>query len=82
MAVRGCYPNHNANTPIYNELCTDWKVTQIKASQEGDNVVVTVGGNYKEFSGHYTLTVNANGELKVSYQFNALQDVNPRQWGL
>lgn len=78
----GCYPNHNANTPIYNELCTDWKVTQIKASQEGDNVVVTVGGNYKEFSGHYTLTVNANGELKVSYQFNALQDVNPRQWGL
>lgn len=78
----GCYPNHNANTPIYNELCTEWNATRVEACREGDNAVVTVEGTYKEFAGSYVLTVNANGELTIRYQFNALQDVNPRQWGL
>lgn len=78
----GCYPNHNANTPIYNDLCTDWKATRVEAAKVGDNVEVTVEGSYKEFAGSYVLTVNANGELSVRYQFDALQDVNPRQWGL
>ena len=78
----GCYPNHNANTPIHNNLCSDWKTTQVKARQEGNNVIVDVEGNYKEFKGEYRLTVNANGELSVDYRFNASQDVNPRQWGI
>lgn len=78
----GCYPNHNANTPIYNDLCTDWTVFQTTARKEGNNVVVNVEGSYKEFEGGYTLTVNANGELCVDYRFKALQDVNPRQWGM
>ncbi len=78
----GCYPNHNANTPIHNNLCSDWKTTQVKARQEGNNVIVDVEGNYKEFKGEYRLTVNANGELSVNYRFNASQDVNPRQWGI
>lgn len=78
----GCYPNHNANTPIHNNLCSDWKTTQVKARQEGNNVIVDVEGYYKEFKGEYRLTVNANGELSVDYHFNASQDVNPRQWGI
>lgn len=78
----GCYPNHNANTPIYNDLCSEWKVTKATARKEGNNVLVSVEGSYKEFAGSYTLTVNANGELSVAYHFQALADVNPRQWGL
>lgn len=78
----GCYPNHNANTPIYNDLCSEWKVSSIEAHRKENDVVVTVEGSYKEFAGSYVLTINANGELTVSYQFKALQEVNPRQWGL
>lgn len=78
----GCYPNHNANTPIYNDLCSDWQATRIEARQKGNNVVILVEGNYKEFSGAYELTINANGELSVNYRFDALQDINPRQWGM
>lgn len=78
----GCYPNHNANTPIYNDLCTEWKPVKTEARKEGEHVKITVEGSYKEFTGNYTLTLNANGELSVEYHFNALQDVNPRQWGL
>ena len=78
----GCYPNHNANTPVFNELCSGWTVTKADARQEGNHVQVTIEGSYEEFEGSYTLTVNANGELFVDYHFKALQDVNPRQWGL
>mgnify|MGYP000326403023 FL=1 len=78
----GCYPNHNANTPAFNDLCSDWKVEKVDAVREGNDVVVKVKGAYKEFAGSYDLKLNANGELSVVYAFDALEDVNPRQWGL
>ena len=78
----GCYPNHNENTPAFNDLCSDWKVEKVNAVREGNDVVVKVKGAYKEFAGSYDLKVNANGELSVVYAFDALEDVNPRQWGL
>lgn len=78
----GCYPNHNANTPAFNDLCSDWKVEKVDAVREGNDVVVKVKGAYKEFAGSYDLKVNATGELSVVYAFDALEDVNPRQWGL
>ncbi len=68
----GCYPNHNANTPLFNDICTEWKPTEIDAAKVGDDVIVTVKGSYKEFEGSYKLTVNAAGKLSVSYSFNAL----------
>lgn len=78
----GCYPNHNANTPVFNDLCSDWQTSQVSAQQEGENVTVKVSGKYKEFEGHYTLQINAGGEVVTDYHFTALQDVNPRQWGM
>lgn len=78
----GCYPNHNASTPIFNDLCSDWKINNISASQNAMSIVIKVEGSYKEFEGNYSLVINSNGELKVSYNFKALQDINPRQWGL
>lgn len=78
----GCYPNHNANTPLFNELCTDWNTSSVTAKQEGQDVIVVVEGAYKEFDGSYTITINANGEFTTAYNFKALGDVNPRQWGI
>lgn len=78
----GCYPNHNAHTPAFNDICTDWKVESISAQKEKNEVAVHVIGSYEGFKGSYTLHLNANGELKVDYQFEALKEVNPRQWGL
>lgn len=78
----GCYPNHNANTPVYNDWCSDWKAASVDARKEGEEVVITVKGSYRDFSGSYALKVNANCELSVTYQFKSLGEVNPRQWGL
>ena len=41
-----------------------------------------VSGSYNEFKGDYTMCINANGEMTVSYSFETLQSVNPRQCGL
>lgn len=78
----GCYPNHNANTPIFNHLCSEWEATAVEAEKKGNDAVVKVRGKYKEFEGGYTLTINAAGEITADYRFTALTDVNPRQWGL
>lgn len=78
----GCYPNHNANTPLFNDLCSEWKVVTTTAEKVGNDVVINVSGSYKEFTGSYAMTINAAGKVSVFYTFNALQDVNPRQWGL
>lgn len=29
----GCYPNHNANTPLFNDICTEWNVVEIDAKK-------------------------------------------------
>ena len=78
----GCYPNHNADTPPFNDLCTAWKCKSVKARQVGNDVEIEVKGAYKEFKGSYTLSINASGAIKATYSFKALVDVNPRQWGL
>lgn len=78
----GCYPNHNADTPIFNDMCLDWKVSSIVSEKEGNDIIIKVSGAYKEFDGNYILTLNANGEVKVNYSFTAKVNVNPRQWGM
>lgn len=78
----GCYPNHNANTPIYNDLCSQWKANTVNAEKVRKDVVITVSGTYQEMEGEYKLTINANGTLWVDYHFKAKKDVNPRQWGM
>lgn len=78
----GCYPDHNARTPVFNDLCPGWKVRNVSARKQDQDILVTVEGDYNEFEGGYTLRINANGELQVDYRFRSLKNVNPRQWGL
>lgn len=78
----GCYPNHNAHTPAFNDCCKAWKLSSIHADKQDGDVQVRVTGAYEGFEGEYTLTINACGEIGVTYNFKVLKDVNPRQWGI
>ncbi len=78
----GCYPNHNANTPVFNDFCHGWKASSVEATTEGNDVKIAVNGSYDEFEGGYTMVINANGEIEVDYDFTSNVDVNPRQVGL
>jgi beta-galactosidase len=78
----GCLPDLNANTPLLNDVCGGWKASSVTARKDGRNVVVDVAGAYDDFEGSYSMTFNANGTVSVEYQFKALEDINPRQWGM
>ena len=78
----GCYPNHNANTPLFNDCCKNWTATSVTAEKTGKNITVHVSGKYDEMEGGYDIVFNTNGEAVVDYSFRALTDVNPRQWGM
>lgn len=78
----GCEPHHNANTPPFNDLCKNWKASEVKAAKSSKGVEISVKGAYDEFIGGYTLVINGSGAMDVNYSFKSKIDVNPRQWGL
>lgn len=78
----GCFPNHNKNTPIHNETCSEWQAKSVRAEETKDGVLIKVNGSYKEAEGEYQMLINASGMLELTYCFTALEDVNPRQVGM
>lgn len=78
----GCYPNHNAATPVFNDFCHGWNATSVNATMDGEDARLTVKGSYDEFEGEYSMLINANGEIRVDYDFTSKTDVNPRQVGM
>lgn len=66
----------------FTEPCTAWQVQQVTAEQTGTRAAITVSGAYREAAGQYTVALDAQGMLTISYRFILRQDVNPRQWGL
>lgn len=78
----GCYPNHNANTPIFNDCCKNWKAEEVTAETVKEGVLIHVKGQYQDFHGSYKMLINANGKICINYDFTAKTDINPRQWGM
>lgn len=78
----GCLPNHNANTPVFNDCCKGWKTDEVTAEKNENGVLVSVKGNYEGFSGSYQMQINANGQILINYKFTASVGLNPRQWGM
>lgn len=78
----GCYPNHNANTPVFNDCCKGWVAEEVTAEKQENGVLVSVKGHYEGFSGNYQMLINANGQIRVNYEFTVETDLNPRQWGM
>lgn len=78
----GCYPDHNANTPLFNDCCQGWETETVTAEKQNDGVMVVVKGRYQDFTGGYRMLVNANGQIRVDYEFTAETNLNPRQWGM
>jgi hypothetical protein len=78
----GCEPDHDANIPPFNDLCANWKASEVTATKEGTDIKIYVKGEYNEFSGTYSISTNASGAIKIDYSFVSKVDVNPRQWGM
>ena len=61
----GCYPNHNANTPIFNDCCKTGK-QRGTAETVKEGVLIHVKGKYQDFHGNYKMLINANGKICIN----------------
>ncbi len=78
-----CLPNHRSDIPPLNTTCTGWRQKSIQAEiLKGGAVRILSEGLYAEAEGSSRLTFHGDGEIIVAYSFRALQEVNPRQWGV
>jgi hypothetical protein len=66
----------------YTAACSNWKCEKVEAESTGDAVRVKIAGSYKEAQGGYDIVFNADGSIRVGYEFKVLKAVNPRQVGV
>jgi beta-galactosidase len=68
--------------PPFTECCSQRTVTGVRVLQEKGQAVVEVEDQYTEAKGAYRLQINGQGVLRITYTYDILKDVTPRQWGL
>ncbi len=78
----GCWPNHSADTPAWDPLCSNWNATGVTVTQTEQVVTVVVTGQYDQAKGSFTYEIHGNGKMDISYDFVTLNKENPRQVGL
>ena len=69
---------------VLNTLCTEWKATSISASQSAGMVEIAVTGQYKEASGNYSILMDGDGHVTLTYRFTyaAGKPIAARQVGM
>ena len=66
----------------YTHTCKQWQLKSINVKVENDKPILTVSGSYKEASGAFVYTFNANGTIDIDYDFEMNEKINPRQIGI
>ena len=65
-----------------NTLCSNWKCESVKAEKPGEDVRITVNGEYQDAKFDYEMVFSSEGRLTVSYRFTAKQNMDPWQIGM
>jgi hypothetical protein len=74
-------PTASATQQLPDRL--NWHLDKCEVKQDGDNVLVTIDGRYKDFQGGYRLTITPAGELTVESSFEYTgEDFYAREIGL
>ena len=71
-----------ATYPSFTNPCSDWKASNIYATDENDKVEIRVEGEYKEAKGTFVMLFGDNGNFALSYAFTVQTAIKPRQIGV
>ena len=66
----------------YTASCTNWQASNVDVTMKDDSFKIKVNGAYDQAKGSYTISIGKDGLLRISYDFESLVDVNPRQVGI
>ena len=67
---------------IYSPYAHNRKIVNIVTEESNQSLKITVTESYDEATGTLALTIDARGNLNLSYKYLLSEDVNPRQWGM
>ena len=65
-----------------NEYWSSWIPEQVEARQDDQGIVVTMIGQYEQARGTFSVVFSKDGQVKIDYEFDILQAVNPREIGI
>jgi len=74
-----CEPIYTDDTPPFNNTCSNWRPSEVTATQTNEGIEIQVKGQYKEAAGTYKMLINNNGQLTTSYNFTYQQEPEPTQ---
>ncbi|MEN0019296.1 MAG: glycoside hydrolase family 2 TIM barrel-domain containing protein [Planctomycetota bacterium] len=67
----------------FNPIATGWTDPDIRIESRDDGgLVAHIGGTLKQARGAFRIAVPPAGPIEVSYDFEILEAVNPREWGV
>jgi len=62
--------------------CSGWESSYVNAEHTEEGVCVRTAGSYSQAEGGYTLLLQEDGGLEITYRFTCREEINPRQIGL
>ncbi len=65
----------------YTPVCTEWDLDSVE-NLFYQRMEIKVYGTYKEAKGCFTYKIQSSGDILINYDFELLEDINPRQMGL
>ncbi len=74
-----CEPIYSDDTPPLNNTCSNWRPSEVTATQTDEGIEIQAKGQYNEAAGTYKMLINDNGQLTTSYNFTYQQEPEPTQ---
>ena len=66
----------------YTAICANHKVNSVALEQQDNDLIIKVRDQYDLAQGGYSITIKNDGRLTMDYEYEMIQAVNPRQWGM
>ncbi len=73
----------NYSSFFISDICTDWKMSQVKAEQTGNNVTYTFNGEYTgKIKADFSVVISADGSITTEYNVAGLPGSFIRESGI
>ena len=83
LQTEACAPVDLGLWQPLNQTCQNWHATSVAASESADGTVeIAAQGSSQEADGGYVIQLDADGGVRIRYDFASSITENPRQWGM
>ncbi|TKG96926.1 glycoside hydrolase family 2 [Puteibacter caeruleilacunae] len=67
---------------MYSPVATNRSIESVNITKSTSQMIIDVIDSYTEAFGKMSIVINADGEIRTTYDYQMSKDINPRQWGM